>query len=154
MVNIHSYPNFSMETILSTVVCIVHCLLIFEVNSLYRRTNARAAAKLRMRHPIKGNISYFVIFPKCRSRTDGLNTKKYCRIIKFFRYIGHMYGNIKLANSPSFHSCSFHLFFKFLLMVKRFFKFISCSIFAYIANFHNNYNFFANDCVVLFIKNI
>lgn len=51
IVHIYSYPQFSIETFLAAVVCIVHCLLILEVNGLYRRTNAKAAAKLRMRHP-------------------------------------------------------------------------------------------------------
>ncbi|VEN38318.1 unnamed protein product [Callosobruchus maculatus] len=50
VVHIYSFPNFSIETFLASIVCVVHVLLIHEVNSLYRRTNAKAAAKLRLRH--------------------------------------------------------------------------------------------------------
>lgn len=62
LVHIYSYPHFSIELFLSCVVCIVHCLLIIEVNRLYQRTNAKAAARLRMRHtPFKGE-SYLDIY--------------------------------------------------------------------------------------------
>lgn len=56
-VRIISFPSFAIETLLASVVCIVHCLLIFEVNTLVRRTNAKAAARLRLKHPIKGKTS-------------------------------------------------------------------------------------------------
>ncbi|KAG5889228.1 hypothetical protein JTB14_006364 [Gonioctena quinquepunctata] len=51
VVHIYSYPHFAVETLLAFVVCIAHCLLIFEINNLYRRTNAKAAVKLRLKHP-------------------------------------------------------------------------------------------------------
>ncbi|XP_066259820.1 uncharacterized protein [Euwallacea similis] len=48
-----SYPNFAIEILLATVVCVVQALLIFEINTLVRKTNAKVIAKLRMKHPIK-----------------------------------------------------------------------------------------------------
>jgi len=56
IVRIMSYPNFVIETLLATAVCIVHFLLIFEINTLVRRTNAKAAARLKMKRP-KGKHS-------------------------------------------------------------------------------------------------
>lgn len=50
LVHIYSYPHFSIEFFLACVICVVHFLLLFEVNKVYQRTNAKAAAKLRMRH--------------------------------------------------------------------------------------------------------
>lgn len=49
IVHVYSYPHFSIEIFLASVVCAVHLLLIYEVNSLYRRANAKAAARLRTR---------------------------------------------------------------------------------------------------------
>ncbi|KAG5884663.1 hypothetical protein JTB14_005407 [Gonioctena quinquepunctata] len=49
--NIYSYPHFAIETLLAVVLCIAHCLLIFEINNIYRRTNVKAAVKLRLKHP-------------------------------------------------------------------------------------------------------
>ncbi|XP_066147022.1 uncharacterized protein [Euwallacea fornicatus] len=46
-----SYPNFAIEILLATVVCVSQALLIFEINTLVRRTKAKT--KLRMKHPIK-----------------------------------------------------------------------------------------------------
>ncbi|KAH1007769.1 hypothetical protein HUJ04_004964 [Dendroctonus ponderosae] len=57
-VRIISFPSFAIESLLASVVCIVHCLLIFEVNTLVRRTNAKAAARLRLKHPVKESDSY------------------------------------------------------------------------------------------------
>ncbi|XP_074030819.1 uncharacterized protein [Leptinotarsa decemlineata] len=51
LVHIYSYPHFAIETFIASVICVTHCLLIFEVNNLFRRTNTRAAIKLRHRHP-------------------------------------------------------------------------------------------------------
>lgn len=57
LVHIYSYPQFAIELFLACVVCIVHCLLIIEVNRVYYRINAKAAARLRMRHtPLQGEI--------------------------------------------------------------------------------------------------
>lgn len=55
LVHIYSYPHFAIELFLAAVLCVVHCLLIIEVNRVYNRTNAKAAARLRMRHtPFQG----------------------------------------------------------------------------------------------------
>ncbi|KAG5889238.1 hypothetical protein JTB14_006374 [Gonioctena quinquepunctata] len=51
VVHIYSHPHFAIETLLAFVLCIAHCLLIFEINNLYRRTNATAAVKLKLKHP-------------------------------------------------------------------------------------------------------
>ncbi|KAG5889240.1 hypothetical protein JTB14_006376 [Gonioctena quinquepunctata] len=51
VVHIYSHPHFAIETLLAFVVCIAHCLLIFEINDLYRRTIAKAAIKLSQKHP-------------------------------------------------------------------------------------------------------
>ncbi|KAG5889242.1 hypothetical protein JTB14_006378 [Gonioctena quinquepunctata] len=64
VVHIYSYPHFAIETFLAFVVCIAHCLMIFEINNLYRRTNAKAAVKLRLKHPQLrevGSCSYHTI---------------------------------------------------------------------------------------------
>ncbi|CAH1963097.1 unnamed protein product [Acanthoscelides obtectus] len=49
IVHIYSFPHFAIETLLAFIVCTIHILLINEVNYVYRRTNAKAAAKLRLR---------------------------------------------------------------------------------------------------------
>ncbi|KAG5882727.1 hypothetical protein JTB14_004024 [Gonioctena quinquepunctata] len=51
VVHIYSYPHFAIETLLAVVVCIAHCLLIYEINNLYRRTNAKAAVALSQKYP-------------------------------------------------------------------------------------------------------
>lgn len=55
LVHVYSYPHFAIELFLAAVLCVVHCLLIIEVNRVYQRTNAKAAARLRLRHtPFQG----------------------------------------------------------------------------------------------------
>ncbi|KAG5886921.1 hypothetical protein JTB14_034197 [Gonioctena quinquepunctata] len=51
VVHIYSYPHFAIELLLALAVCIAHCLLIFEINNLYKRTNAKAAINLGLKHP-------------------------------------------------------------------------------------------------------
>ncbi|XP_050295603.1 uncharacterized protein LOC126735601 [Anthonomus grandis grandis] len=59
VVRLLSYPPFAIEIFLAAVVCVVHILLLFEINTLVRRTNSKAAARLRMRHPIKESETSF-----------------------------------------------------------------------------------------------
>ncbi|KAG5889227.1 hypothetical protein JTB14_006363 [Gonioctena quinquepunctata] len=71
VVHIYSYPHFAIETLLAFVVCIAHCLLIFEINNLYRRMNAKAAVKLRLKHPQLTkveNCSYHTILSRIHTR--------------------------------------------------------------------------------------
>ncbi|XP_066262315.1 uncharacterized protein [Euwallacea similis] len=53
IVRIMSQPHFATEILLGIAVCIVQFLLIIEINTLVRRTNARAAARFRVKYPIK-----------------------------------------------------------------------------------------------------
>ncbi|XP_028142162.2 uncharacterized protein LOC114336022 [Diabrotica virgifera virgifera] len=51
MVHIYSFPSFSIEVFLSLILCVVHILLIYEVNDIFQATNAKALSKLRLKHP-------------------------------------------------------------------------------------------------------
>ncbi|XP_076267235.1 uncharacterized protein LOC143200615 [Rhynchophorus ferrugineus] len=59
LVRIASYPSFSIEIFLAMIVCVSHFLLIFEINTLVRRTNAKAAQRLRLRQAIKESATSF-----------------------------------------------------------------------------------------------
>ncbi|CAH0552070.1 unnamed protein product [Brassicogethes aeneus] len=53
IVHVVSFPHFSIETFLAGVVCVVHCLLMFEINTLVYKTNAISTAKLKFLLPLK-----------------------------------------------------------------------------------------------------
>ncbi|XP_060533614.1 uncharacterized protein LOC132706344 [Cylas formicarius] len=62
-VRVASHPPFAIEIFLSAVVCIVHLLLIFEINALVKRTNARAVEKLKIKHASRESCSYDSLVP-------------------------------------------------------------------------------------------
>ncbi|KAL1512536.1 hypothetical protein ABEB36_002117 [Hypothenemus hampei] len=54
-VRVTSNPNFAVEILVAFLVCVVHCLLIFDVNTLARRANAKATTKLRINRSLIGS---------------------------------------------------------------------------------------------------
>ncbi|XP_066142606.1 uncharacterized protein [Euwallacea fornicatus] len=86
-VRIRSQPNLAIEILLCIAVCIVHFLLIIEINTTVRRTNAKAEARLRKKYPIKeieDSSSHSLIAMKADTQTFHNKPDIYERIRKIY----------------------------------------------------------------------
>ncbi|KAG5886922.1 hypothetical protein JTB14_034198 [Gonioctena quinquepunctata] len=75
VVHIYSYPHFAIEALLATVLCIVHCVLIFEINNLCIKTNAKLTLKCSQLGKMESCSDYIIsrlhtrIFPQTSETT-------------------------------------------------------------------------------------
>jgi hypothetical protein len=53
LVHIYSSPNFIMETCISVLMCIIHCLLIVEINNIIKQINV-PPLKIRIKQSLAG----------------------------------------------------------------------------------------------------
>ncbi|XP_044744503.1 uncharacterized protein LOC123306523 [Coccinella septempunctata] len=109
VVHVYSLPNFSIESFITSLICVVHILLIMEVNSLVSHITEKSIAKLRrqriMRDDSKPNSSISL-------QSGDTHVKMQHHLRKYYEnhspFIPPNYSTKKLTKIPEMQSSDYN----------------------------------------------